>query len=76
MKKYKYLEPQAKKCINEAKRINADVIMMVVGFITDTEALNLRDMLWYACDNEVMVLMIPASKEKYPKKKLPIIYKK
>lgn len=59
MKKYKYLEPKAKKVINSAKKSKAIVLMMIDGFQTDVEALYLRDMLWYARDCGVVVEIIP-----------------
>lgn len=50
-----YLEPEAKKCIDSAKKDNAVVVLMVDGYKTNKEALILRDLLWYARDNGVEV---------------------
>lgn len=60
MDKYKHLEPKAKKAIDHAKKQDSTgILMMVDGFITDEEALILRDMLWYARNNGVVVKMVP-----------------
>lgn len=58
-KKYSHLEEKAKKAINAAANIGAKIVMMVDGYITDEEALNLRDFLWYARDNGVTVELCP-----------------
>jgi hypothetical protein len=62
MKEYKYLEPQAKKAIDMGRKKKAGILMMVDGYISDEEALILRDMLWYARDNGVEIRMIPKPK--------------
>ena len=59
---YKYLEDTAKQSIDEAKRVKGPIFMMVDGFITDKEALHLRDMLWYARDSGVEIVMVPKGK--------------
>lgn len=52
------LEPVAKKAVDEAKKENALIVMCVDGFQTDEEALHLRDLLWYARDNNVDVTFV------------------
>lgn len=59
VKKYKHLEPVAKAAIDAAKAINGPVLMMIDGYKTDNEALILKDLLWYARDNGVEVIMVP-----------------
>lgn len=61
MEKYKYLEKKAKKAIDNCVKNKAVLLMMVDGFITDQEALHLRDLLWYARDNKVEVNFVPKS---------------
>lgn len=54
------LEPEAKKAIDFAKKTpECGLVMMVDGFITDREALLLRDLLWYARFNGVEVHFVP-----------------
>jgi len=62
MKKLINLEPVAKKTIDKAKKQGAIVLMCVDGFQTDFEALCLRDMLWYARKNGVVIHFIPEKK--------------
>lgn len=64
--KYTRLEPIAKLAIDACKKANKNrwydpthLMMMVDWFITDDEALILRDMLWYARDNGVEIHMVP-----------------
>ena len=59
MKKYPYLEPQAKKAIDEAKGKDIQIFMMIDGYQTPLESIYLMDMLWYARDNGVTVLFVP-----------------
>jgi hypothetical protein len=53
------VEPIAKKAIDEARKEGAVIVMMVDGFQTESEALYLRDMLWYARNNGVVVNFVP-----------------
>ena len=53
------LEPVAKKAIDDCIKKDARLLMMVDGFISDAEALLLRDMLWYARLKGVMVIFAP-----------------
>lgn len=53
------VEKIAKQAIDEAKKENAVIIMCVDGFQTEDEALYLRDMLWYARNNGVVVHFVP-----------------
>lgn len=55
---YKHLEKGAKKAIDCAKKNKCIVLMMVDGFISDNEALILRDLLWYARNNNVEVTFV------------------
>lgn len=50
MKKYPFLEPIAKKAIDEATGKDT----------TPIEAIYLMDMLWYARDNGVTIRLIPS----------------
>ena len=59
MEKYIYLEKDAKKCVDESKKGNKKILTTVDGWITDKEALILRDFLWYARDNNVEVIFVP-----------------
>lgn len=54
-----HLEKGAKEAVRRAKKAGANIIMMVDGFITDEEALALRDLLWHARDNGVVVTFTP-----------------
>lgn len=63
MKKYLFLEKTAKKAIDESKKQGATILMMVDGFITDKEALHLRDMLWYARNKGVEIIFVPNEKK-------------
>lgn len=56
--KYTYLEHAAKNAVDECVRKKAFLIMTVDGFISDTEACMLRDLLWYARDNNVDVHVV------------------
>lgn len=60
MTKYPYLEPQAKKAINEAKWKDIQIFMMIDWYQTPIESIHLMDMLWYARDNGVTVLFVPS----------------
>ena len=53
------VEKIAKEAIDGAKEKNAILIMMVDGFQNESEALYLRDMLWYARNKGVEVRFIP-----------------
>jgi hypothetical protein len=53
------VEPIAKQAIDEARKEGAVIVMMVDGFQTESEALYLRDMLWYARNNGVVVHFVP-----------------
>lgn len=58
-REYPHLEPVAKQAV-DATRDEADVLLTHIGgFITDEEALKLRDLLWYAYDNNVAVTFAP-----------------
>jgi len=57
------VEKIAKKAIDDSKKNDAVLLMMVDGFQTESEALYLRDMLWYARNEGVEVRFIPAKKE-------------
>ncbi len=59
---YPRLEPEAKRMIDEAKKDDILCMMMVDWFQTDDEALILKDLLWYARDNWVPILMTPEPK--------------
>lgn len=59
---YERLEPTAKEMIDEASQKDVQVMMMVDWFQTADEALILRDMLWYARDKGVTVILIPNTK--------------
>jgi hypothetical protein len=48
--------------IDEAKKDDILCMMMVDWFQTDDEALILKDLLWYARDNWVPILMTPEPK--------------
>lgn len=64
-KKYSHLEPTAKSAVVAARKHgNAVILMMVDGFISDQEALHLRDMLWFARDNYVEVRFVPIREQK------------
>lgn len=63
MKTLPYLEPGMKMAIDNAKGQNADIVMMVDGFITDREALILRDALWYARSNGIVVHFIASDEQ-------------
>lgn len=60
MKKYPFLEPVAKKAIDEATGKDIEIFMMIDGYQTPVEAIHLMDMLWYARDNWVTVRFIPS----------------
>jgi len=60
------LEQGMVSVINEAKRGNHIILMNVDGFITDTEAVYLRDMLWYAKKNGVVIEFVPLLKHEVP----------
>jgi hypothetical protein len=49
----------SKQVIDEAVKKDAIVLTCVDGYQTDVEALILRDMLWYARNNGVVVQFIP-----------------
>lgn len=66
-KKYKYLEDKSKETIDYANKENTCILMTVDGYITDLEALILRDFLWYAKDKGVDVIMVPSTKDKHEK---------
>lgn len=55
----KHLEETAKAVIDNAKENKAIIVMCVDGFQTDDEALKIRDMLWYARNNGVVVHFVP-----------------
>ncbi len=59
MNKYKNLEPEAKEKIDEARDREGNILTMVDGFITNKEALILRDILWYARNNGVPITFVP-----------------
>lgn len=58
------LEPQAKSAVDYCVKYKAKMVMMVDGFITDKEALYLRDLLWYARNKGVEVTMVPHKEDK------------
>ena len=64
MNKYIYLEEDAKKMIDDCKlngfgiKDSTSILMTIGGFISDLEALHLRDLLWYASDNGMNVNFI------------------
>lgn len=60
MKKYPFLEPIAKKAIDEASWKDIEIFMTIDGYQTPVEAIHLMDMLWYARDNGVTVRFIPS----------------
>lgn len=54
------LEPQARAAVDAVAAGHADILVMqVVGFQTDAEALALRDLLWYAHKCGVAVQFAP-----------------
>lgn len=56
---YPHLEPEAKAGIDRAREEKIDYfVFMPVGFKTDEEALILKDLIWYAYNNGVTI-MIP-----------------
>ncbi len=59
MKKYPYLEKEAKRCIDEAKWKDIEVFLMIDWYQTPVEALHLMDFLWYARDNGVTMRFVP-----------------
>jgi len=56
--KYKNLEAKVKEAVIYSKRKEAKIVTTVDGYITDDEALKLRDFLWYARDNGVEVVFV------------------
>ena len=58
-KKYKYLEPEAKKAIDLCAENKSILLSHIGGFMTDKEARILKDMLWYAYHSSVEVRFIP-----------------
>jgi len=56
MSKYKHLELKAKEAVNFAKKNGCLMLTCIDGFITDDEALKLRDLLWYAKSKKVAVM--------------------
>lgn len=62
MKKYPFLEPQAKRAVDDAKGHDTIIMMMVDGYQTIEEAMILKDFLWYARDNWVTIQFIPNAK--------------
>lgn len=56
------VEKFAKKAIDECKKQKVTMITCVDGFQTESEALYLRDMLWYARNNGVEVIFVPEVK--------------
>lgn len=62
------IEPIAKKAIDEAKKQKAIVITCINGFQTESEALFLRDMLWYAKNKGVEVRFMPLVKSQQKNK--------
>lgn len=55
-KKYPYLTKVSKKMIDEAVRNDTFIGLTICSFRNDKHALQLRDMLWYAWDNDVMIM--------------------
>jgi len=53
------VEKIAEKAIDEARKEGAIIVMTVEGYQTESEALYLRNMLWYARNNGVVVHFIP-----------------
>lgn len=58
------VEPIAKEAIDEAKKHKAIVATCIDGYVTDKEAILLKDLLWYARDNGVVVHFVPLENEK------------
>ena len=64
------VEPRFKEACKAAKKEESIILTCVDGFITDAEALILRDALWYARNEGVSVQFVPADvKHKKSKKK-------
>jgi len=59
------VEKIAKKAINESKKRGAILFMCIDGFQTESEAMYLRDMLWYASKKGVQVTFIPKKYSQY-----------
>lgn len=53
------VEPVSKIAIDECRKKGAVLVTCVDGYQTESEALYLRDMLWYARNNNVEVVFVP-----------------
>ena len=53
------LETFAKKAVDSIKEKDTVLVTAVDGYISDKEALHLRDFPWYARDNGVVIHFVP-----------------
>lgn len=54
-----HVEPVSQQAIDECVKNDAVLITTVDGYQTESEALYLRDMLWYARNKGVVVHFVP-----------------